>query len=149
MFSICVWVILLTRNSSNCFNQRNPIIIPTILVGVDFESSHDLGSLKCFPMLQVEITSVIMLHTSVLTCSEESEGCSNSSPHSSQSLSSPPPLVLFSRIKIIKCYFESKQLDKQDQRLRHSGEKWLSKNDHKGTFWSLGCETPQLKSLKN
>lgn len=75
MFSICVWVILLTRNSSNCFNQRNPIIIPTILVGVDFESSHDLGSLKCFPMLQVEITSVIMLHTPVLTCSEESEGC--------------------------------------------------------------------------
>lgn len=51
--------------------------------------------------------------------------------------------------KLLNVIFESKQLDKQDQRLRHSGKNWLSKNDHKGTFWSLGCETPQLKSLKN
>lgn len=136
MFSICVWVILLTRNSSNCFNQRNPIIISTILVGVDFESSHDLGSLKCFPMLQVEITSVIMLHTPVLTCSEESEGCSNSSAHSFWSLSSPPPLVLFSKRKLLNVIFEAKQLNKQDQRLRHSGKNWLSKSDHKEIFWS-------------
>lgn len=33
---------------SNCFNKRNPIIIPSILVGAGLESSHDLRSLKCF-----------------------------------------------------------------------------------------------------